>query len=183
MKRFILLFSLLILVHTLQAQITVSKLIGKNSESYKLGYGLFSFFEFPLNSEGNYKSIRLELMDFVYYPGKDGNFFTATYGTGYLSIKLGYKTILSETQTGIYLEPSAGYCRVSTAETNLPEATSGNGFAAALEGGYSLEVGDNGHTICVGLKFETDRAGAAHTLNSLGLRFSYAFHLFKRKED
>ena len=58
------------------------------------------------------RTIRLELMDLAFYPGKDGNFFTASYGRAYISIKAGYKYIFSETKTGFYVEPSAGWGRV-----------------------------------------------------------------------
>ena len=183
MKRLILLFSFTILLSSLHAQLSVTKLFGKDADRYKLGFALFSFYDFPLNSGSYYKSIRLELMDFAYYPGKDGNFFSATYGTGYLSIKLGYKLIFSETQTGFYVEPSAGYCSVTNAETNLENASKKSGYAAALEGGYSIAVGESGQALSLGLKFETDRAGADHTLNSLGFRVAYQFNLFRKKND
>jgi hypothetical protein len=170
------------LAATSYSQISVTKLIGKNSSGYKLGADLFSFYEFPLNSDGNYKAIRLELLDFAYFPGKDGNIFTASYGIGYLSIKLGYKVIFSETKTGFYLEPSAGYCKNTIAPSGQGDATSSSGVAIALEGGYSIEVGQNGHTLNLGLKFERDMAAPEYTLNSLGLRFSYQFNLFQKKE-
>jgi hypothetical protein len=56
----------------------------------------------------------------------------------------------------------------------------GNGIAAALEGGYALEVGQNGHTLIFGLKYEYDRGNATQIIQSVGLRASYAFGLFRR---
>jgi len=121
-------------------------------------------------------------MDLAYFPGKDGNGFTSGSARAYISVKVGYKLILSETRTGWYIEPSLGYCRVVDAPDNEPEATSGDGVAAALEGGYNLEAGQRGHELAVGLKYETDRAGRAHTISSIGLRFSYSFNLFRKRE-
>lgn len=182
MKKIFALLLLSFLFSSVHAQLMATKLIGKNSDRYKLGYGIFSFYDFPLKSEGYYKSVRLELFDFAYYPGKDGNFFNATYGTGYLSIKVGYKVIFSETKTGFYIEPSAGYCSVTNVEED-EDASKKSGYAAALEGGYSIEFGENGHALALGLKFESDRAGTLHTLNSLGFRVSYEFDLFRKRRD
>ena len=58
-----------------------------------------------------------------------------------------------------------------------------DGVAAALEAGYSLEVGQRGHEINFGLKYEADIAGANHTISSLGFRVSYQFNLFRKKDD
>lgn len=183
MKKF-LFFSIVFLSGaSLNAQISIGKLVGKNASNYKLGYGLFTFFDFPLNEDGN-KSIRLELMDIAFFPGKEGgSFFTNPNGKGYLSIKLGYKNIFSETKTGFYLEPSVGWCRVVHSEDG-PGDSHSDGFAAALEGGYSLEVGERGHTFNFGLKYETDRAGSPlHNISSVGLRISYAFNMFQKKDN
>ena len=145
MKKFLLFFILTSLFATRsQAQLSLTKMIGKNSNQYRLGYDIFSFWDFPLNSEN--KCIRLELLDFAYYPGKTGgSAFSTPNGTAYLSIKLGYKYIFSETKTGFYLEPSAGYCKTMFMQEGQ-DPTNTNGIAGAVEGGYSLEIGQKGHT-------------------------------------
>lgn len=163
------------------AQLMVSKMIGKDASKYGMGYGLFTYLDFPLNN-GN-QSIRIELADFAFFPTKGENFFMSTADAkGYLSIKLGYKYVFSETQTGFYLEPSAGYCRVVEVLEG-EDATYGDGFAAALEGGYSIGIGQRGHSINLGLKYETDRGGTGYILNSVSFRVSYAFNLLHKKED
>src|SRR5690348_884351 len=112
MKKLILCIVFFSFLHSSHAQLSITKMLGKKSKDYRLGYDLFSFWEFPLGGTEN-KSIRLELMDFAYYPGKTGgSAFETPNGEAYLSIKLGYKYIFSETKTGFYLEPSAGWCRV-----------------------------------------------------------------------
>ncbi len=162
------------------SQLMVSKLIGKDAAKFGPGYGLFTYLDFPLASEN--QSFRVELMDLAFFPTKGENLFTSTADArGYISIKLGYKYVFSETQAGFYVIPSAGYCRTVFAR-EAEDATYGDGIAGALEGGYSLEVGQKGHTLNFGLKYEYDRGNATHTLQSIGFRFSYAFGLFRRKE-
>jgi len=164
-----------------KAQLMVSKMIGKDTDKYGLGYGLFTFLDYPVG--GGNQSLRLELAEFVFYPTKGESFFTSTADAkGYLSIKLGYKYVFSETQNGFYLLPSAGYCRVVDVREGM-EATYGDGFAAAVEGGYSLGVGEKGHSINLGLKYEMDRGGKEYVLNSVGFRVSYAFNLFHPKDN
>jgi len=53
----------------------------------------------------------------------------------------------------------------------------------AAEVGYTVEVGENGNNLNFGLKYERDMAGAKTTVNSVALRFSYAFHLFRKKRE
>lgn len=163
-----------------RAQLMVSKLVGKDAARYGLGYGVFTYLDFPLANEN--QSFRIELMDFAFFPSKGENFFTSTADAkGYLSVKLGYKYVFSETQAGFYLLPSAGYCRaiiINEAE----DLTHGDGIAAALEGGYTLEVGQNGNTVNFGLKYEYDRGNATHIIQSVGFRVSYAFGLFRKKD-
>lgn len=164
-----------------KAQLMVSKMVGKGTDKYGLGYGLFGFLDYPIAS-GN-QSLRLEIAEFVFYPSKGEEFFTTTADSkGYLSIRAGYKYVFSETQNGFYLTPSVGYCRVVDIVEGF-EATYGDGIAAALEAGYSLGIGGKGHSINLGLKYETDRGGKGYVLNSVGLRLSYAFNLLHPKDN
>lgn len=174
------LFFACIYTNSSHAQLALSKMLGKDADKYRLGYGLFTFFNFPLQNEN--QSIRLELMDLAYFRGKDGNGFTTGSARAYLSVKLGYKHVFSETKTGFYLEPAAGYCRV-VYTTEGEDATHGDGLAMAMEGGYSLEVGQRGHVINLGIKYESDRGGKSHVINSVGLRLSYEFNMFRNKNE
>lgn len=162
------------------AQLMVAKLVGKDSDKFGLGYGLFTYLDFPLANEN--QSFRVELADLAMFPTKGENFFTTTADfKGYLSIKLGYKYVFSETQYGFYLLPSAGYCRVVDIKEG-EDATTGDGIAGALEGGYALGVGENGKSLNFALKYEYDHGNATHILQSVGFRVSYAFGLFRKKE-
>jgi hypothetical protein len=163
-----------------QAQFMVSKMVGKDAANYGLGYGLFSYIDIPLANEN--QSFRIELMDLAMFPLKGEKFFTTTAGMkSYISVKLGYKYVFSETHAGFYLIPSAGYCRVVLSEEGK-DATHADGIAGALEGGYALEVGQRGQTINLGVKYEYDRGNATHIIQSVGLRLSYSFQMFRRRE-
>ena len=182
MKKIILSLSFICLFsYASRAQLMVSKMVGKDASKYGLGYGLFTYFDFPLASEN--QSFRLELMDLAFFPSKGENLFTSTADmAGYISIKAGYKYVFSETQAGFYLLPAVGYTRVVMTHEGS-DATYGDGIAAALEGGYSLEVGEKGHMINFGLKYEYDRGNSTHIIQSVGFRVSYAFGLFRNKEE
>lgn len=172
---------LLVACASLYSQLMVTKMIGKNSSESRLGYGLFAFYDFSLRNAEN-ESIRLELMDLAFFPTKsDSNAIPI----GYISIKIGFKYTFSDTKTGFYIEPQAGYCRVvSNDPNNLSTQTSyGDGVALALEVGYSLEIGQRGHMINFGIKYEDDIAGSPNTMSSVGFRVSYTFNMFKRRDS
>jgi hypothetical protein len=180
MKKTIPILTILILFSvSARSQLMVTKLVGKNADKVKLGFGAFLTYDFPLNEMGN-RSIRLELLDFGYFGGKDVDVDPAL---AYLSIKAGYKYTFSESKTGFYLEPQAGYCRVVVAHPDEPEAAHRDGVALAIEGGYSLEVGERGNTFNFGLKYETDRAGSGFVISSVGFRVSYSFGMFKKSNN
>jgi hypothetical protein len=160
------------------SQLSVSKMLGKNSGNAKVGLGTFTFTQIPLNDIGN-RNLVIELMDFTYFLQKDPDISSVI---AYLSIKVGYKYIFNdETKTGFYLEPSIGYCRVINSEGT--EGSYGDGIAIATEAGYTVEVGSSSNNLNFGLKYETDMAGTNHTLSSLGFRISYAFHLFRTRKN
>ena len=107
------------------------------------------------------------------------NGYSTTSSKLYISIKGGYRYIFSDSRTGVYVEPAIGYGRVAEINEDQAETTYGDGLALAFETGYSLEVGQRGHVFCVGIKYESDRGGSK--LNSVGLRLSYAFNMFRRR--
>jgi hypothetical protein len=179
MKKLFLFFFLVgLMSFPVYSQLAVVKMVGKNSGNSKLGFGAFVYWSIPLNDIGN-RNVMIELLDFAFFPRKNSQLNSVI---GYLSIKAGYKYIFSaETKTGFYLEPSLGYCRVVNSEG--PDGTYGDGLAIAAEAGYTVEVGQRGNNLNFGLKYETDRAGANHTVSSVGFRVSYSFHLFRKRDD
>ena len=176
------LFFACLLSSTTKAQLMAAKMIGKDASKYGIGYGLFTFLDIPIITDN--QSIRIELMDLALFATKGENLFTTKKdGKGYISVKLGYKYVFSETNAGFYVIPSAGYCRTIFTKEGEEEATHGDGYAAALEGGYALAVGQKGHTVNLGLKYEYDHGNSTHILQSVGLRLSYSFGLLRKKDD
>ena len=161
------------------SQLAVVKMVGKNAGNSNIGFGVFAFWDFPLNEIGN-RSLMVELFDFSYFEPKDSR---PNPVAGYVSIKLGYKYIFSqENKTGFYIEPSAGWARVINIK-DFEGANYGDGIALAAEAGYTLEIGRRNNNLNFGLKFERDIASGVHKVSSVGFRVSYAFHMFRKKED
>lgn len=176
-KPFLLILFTAFISYTANSQLSVVKMLGKGSENSKLGYGLFAYWTIPLNDIGN-RNVMIELLDFAYFPRKNTQINSVI---AYISIKAGYRYIFSaETKTGFYIEPSVGYGRVVNSEGS--EGTYGDGLALAGEAGYTLEVGESGNSLNFGLKFERIMAGESTSVSSLGLRISYSFRLFGRRE-
>jgi hypothetical protein len=178
-------FFLLVLVLTASlsahSQLAVVKMIGKNSDQNKLGFGVFGNYDIPLNDIGN-KSLMIELLDLSFFPGKEINSEGDDIARGYISIKLGYRKIFSEeSKTGFFVEPQVGYCRVVVVDSREPETKYGDGIAAAFETGYSLETGERGNALLFGLKYEADMAGKDLSIQSIGFRVSYSFAFLRRK--
>jgi hypothetical protein len=176
-KQFFLLFFSLFLAASLNAQIGIATRIGNGASTAKLGYNFFFHYDFPLNEDGN-RSVKLHLVDFSFFPSK----IKDDIESGCISIKLSYKHIFSEDQTGFYVEPQAGYCWVvSEATIELPDNI-GRGLAVAMQGGYNLEVGQRGNSLDFGLKFESCMPASKYMVNSLGFRVAYAFRLFGSRD-
>lgn len=173
MKKVIPIVVALIFSATSKGQLSVSKMLGKNSDQYKLGLGVFGNYSYPLTEEGNH-SVVLELLDFSYFPPKDKDTGSAK---SYLSVKLGYRYIFSETRTGFYLEPQAGYVR--SLDTR-GDGVYKDGIALAMEAGYSLEVGQRGNALLFGLKYEADNPGHELAISSLSLKAGFSFSRMRR---
>ena len=178
-KKVFLFFSLnIIIISSLHSQLAVFKMVGKNSSNSKIGFGTFVYWDIPVNETGN-NSVMVELLDLGIFPRKNSDIDAPI---GYASIKVGYRHIFSdESKTGFFIEPSAGYCRVVNSAG--PNGTYGDGVAIAAETGYSIEVGQRANTLVFGLKYESDLAGTGTTINALSFRFSYSFHMFRKKSD
>jgi hypothetical protein len=170
---------------TAHSQLAILKMFGKNAKEHiPVGFGTFANYTFPLNEVGN-NNLMIELLDLSFFPGIVQEAYPYDQVMrAYLSIKAGYRKIFSEeSKTGFFIEPQIGYCRVVVANDNEPDAKYGDGIAAALEGGYNLEVGKRGSSLSFSLKFESDLAGKDYTIHSLGLRFAYNFLMFRSRRN
>jgi len=168
---------------TANSQLALTKMIGKNAKEHiAVGFGTFANYTIPLNEVGN-DNLMIELLDMAFFPGIVQEAYPYDQVLrGYLSIKVGYRKIFSEeSSTGFFAEPQIGYCRVVVSNDNEPDARYGDGVAAALEGGYNLEVGRRGNSLTFSLKYEADLAGKDYTIHSVGLRFAFNFLMFRRR--
>lgn len=93
--------SLILISFRLSAQLQVSKLIGKNSEKFSLGYGGFIKYAHPVS---NGSDISLEI-GFVSFSLKSND----AYGWIVVPLKAGYRYTLNQTGHGFYVEPIVGY--------------------------------------------------------------------------
>jgi len=178
-KGITLLFFAAILCATASGQAMVSKFLGPNGKYAQLGWGVFLFYDFPLQHAN--ESVRIELLDFAFWPSKNSD---SNFVIGYVSIKAGYKYVFSETNAGFYVEPQVGWCRVVNADNTETLSTDAkDGLALAMEVGYSLGVGRRDNTVNFGLKYESDLAGSGYTANSIGFRISFSFHVLRRRDD
>src|SRR6186713_273720 len=133
MRKAFLLVLIFITSFSAQSQLAVSRMIGKNSKNYKIGFGLFGNYEYPLNETGT-QNLMIELLDLEYFPGKPYNSNEDKMSSGFLSIKIGYRYIFSEeSRTGFYVEPQLGYVRVVHVDDQWAEGKYGDGVAAAFE--------------------------------------------------
>lgn len=181
MRKYLLILLLgLAVSSSLHSQLAVLKMIGKNSGNSKIGFGTFLYYNFPVNEIGN-NSVMIELLDLGFFPPKNPDTISMA---GYLSIKVGFKHIFSEeSKTGFYVEPSIGYGGVVVNINSTTNDVRHDGIALALEGGYNLEVGQRDNTLVFGLKYESDLAGAGASINAIGFRVSYSFHLFRSRRN
>lgn len=158
------------------SQAIVSKLIGKNGSSHKIGFGLFANYEFLLGDAGD-RSIMLEVVDGEYFPGKPYDVQNNSITRSFVSVKLGYKKIFSEeSRTGPYIEPQLGWVKVLVEDDQWGgEVKNKNGISAALETGYSLEVGKGGNAFIFGLKYENAMAGKDFNIQSVAFKVGFSF--------
>ena len=86
---------------TVSAQLQISKLVGKNSSDYKLGFGGFLKFSYPISEAAD---VTLEAGANIFQSKDDPE-----YGLAVLPIKAGYRYTINQSGTGFYVEPQVGY--------------------------------------------------------------------------
>ena len=68
-KSFLVFLLMAILCSSAYSQLSVVKMVGKNSDNSKLGFGLFGYWSIPLNDIGN-RNLMIESFDAAYFPRK-----------------------------------------------------------------------------------------------------------------
>jgi hypothetical protein len=181
MKKIILLLMSVFLFNAVFSQVSLYRMVGgKYAKEYKTGFGAFGSFNIPLN-EANNRVLTLDAFDFGFFFLKPTSDLESE-GGGFVSIKAGYRYIFSEESiTGFFVEPQAGLAWIGVGPDNGQDLT--KGLALALNVGYSLEVGQRGNSFTFGLKYEADLAKNDMSIHTVGLRVTYHFTLFGRKND
>ena len=162
------LFTLCLIVSfAANAQIQVSKLIGKDSDKFKIGYGAFLEFSYPLSQVSD---ITLEGGFTIFDLKKD-----TRYGITTIPVKLGYRYIFSDAGYGFYAEPQVGY-NVGGVDAADKKFT---GLVYAVGAGYLFRPSGKIQFNAAILYESALNSGSA--INYLSFRLSHNFS-FKRRE-
>lgn len=150
-------------------QLQLSKLVGKGSDQFNLGYGGFLKFAYPVSDAAD---LSLEV---------GANIFTlqenTAYGWATVPVKLGYRYIFGQQGAGFYLMPQAGYnvYGIDPADEKF------KGLILAGNAGYLFKASGK-IQIDLGLLYETafHQGGAA---NYVAFRISHNFMFGSRNEE
>lgn len=102
-KGIIVLLVLLFPITEAKSQLSVMKLVGKDTKDYKLGFGAFLKTAIPLN-EASDCTIEGGVNFFFLNYGSGGS-----YGTVMCPLKVGYRYTINQSGEGLYIEPQVGY--------------------------------------------------------------------------
>jgi hypothetical protein len=170
-QKTLLAFILLLALQHSSAQISVMKMVGKNSKDYSIGFGASVEVGLPI-SEADAVTAEIGVNFFFLNDGGSGN------GTAMSPLKLGYRYSLNRTGYGLYLEPQAGY-NLYGVTSKLDE--NGNtvdlkyhGVVLAAGVGYMFDLWRT--PFDVRLRYETVIAhGGSNNIISLGFTKSIGF--------
>ena len=152
------------------AQLSVMKLVGSDSENFSLGFGALVKAGFPVTEAS---SITVEL-GLNYFRYKDGQ----GQGTVMCPLKAGYKYMFNKTSEGFYVEPQLGYNLYGISsvpdEDGYNVDLKYNGIVMAAGAGYVFLAGNT--PIDFNLRYETVIAnGGSNNMVSLGITRSFSF--------
>ena len=151
------------------AQLQVSKLVGKNSGDYSLGYGGFLKFSYPIIESWDI-TIEVGANIFKYKPNTD-------YGIATLPLKAGFRYTLNQTGAGFYVEPQLGYNIIGVDEEdnkfNGPVVAGGAGYLFEPWGGVQFDLG---------LLFES-AIRKDGSINYVSLRLTHNFSFGRRESN
>jgi hypothetical protein len=177
MKKFFLAGLLFFIAAGAKAQIEVLKVTGKNSQDYKIGFGAFLKFAFPV-SQAAYTNIEA---GFNFAQEKED----AESGMAVVPLKIGYRYTLNGTGTGLYVEPQAGY-NLYGVRSHYDDATyqeideKFHGIVGAIGIGYLFQPG-NKIQFDLGAYYESIFHNGNRT-SYIGLRLSHNISIGRRDE-
>jgi len=154
---------------SLQAQIEISKIVGKNGSDVGLGYGAYLKFSYPVSDAAD---VTFEAGANI-FPLKDDN----THGWADIPLKAGYRYTFDQSGTGFYIEPQAGY-NIYGVDADDNKFT---GLILAAGTGYLFKP-SRWIQFDLGLLYESafHTGGAA---NYISLRLTHNFSLHRRNND
>lgn len=177
MKKIGLLAAVLVLLQlSVNAQLEIAKLIGKNSADYKTGFGGFLKFGYPVSDAAD---VSLEV-GALFFSEKQGN----GYGIGVLPVKLGYRYTFNGTGAGFYGEPQIGYNAYGVNSHDVNGYNVDDKFHGIVVGagvGY-LFPSLYGIQFDLGLRYESILY-KGNSVNCIGLRLTHNFSFKKRDSE
>jgi hypothetical protein len=177
MKKIALLATLLSMIQlSVNAQIEIAKLIGKNSADYKTGFGGFLKFGYPVSDAAD---VNLEVGAMFFFEKQN-----SASGIAFLPVKLGYRYTLNGSGTGFYAEPQAGFNAYGVNSHDVDGYNVDDKFHGIVLGvgtGY-LFPSFSGVQFDLGLRYETVLY-KGNSVNFVGLRLSHNFSFRKRDNE
>ncbi|WP_207496994.1 hypothetical protein [Aridibaculum aurantiacum] len=175
MARKLFLVALLFIATQSYAQLSVIKMVGNDTEDYKLGAGLYLKAGYPI-TEGDDITFEAAAYLFSLY---DNSY---TYGTIMVPAKFGYRYTLNRKGNGFYVEPQVGYNLFGITALNVngrAREFKYNGVVLGASTGYLFSLWSS--PLDLNLHFETIRAkGGSNNYFRLGLVFPFSL---KRRES
>ena len=176
MKKLLTLASALFLIasHS-NAQIEIDKLLGKNSDSYGIGFGAFLQFAFPASDAADITAEG----GVVFFFEKDNS----EEGIAAIPVKVGYRYTLNGTGEGFYIHPQVGYNVYGVKSEDFSGYNQDSKFHGVILGagtGYLFYIGNTNFDI--GLRYETILANGGN-VSCLGLRIAHSIFGNRRNDD
>jgi hypothetical protein len=176
MKKVLALASALFLIafHS-NAQIEVDKLVGKNSGSYGIGFGLFLQFAVPVSDAAD---ITAEGGAIIFFEKGDNS-----EGVAAVPVKIGYRYTLNGEGDGFYIHPQVGYNVYGVKSedfTGYNVDSKFHGIILSAGTGYIFNIG--GTSLDIGIRYETILANGS-SVNYVGLRIAHTFSFGSRRND
>lgn len=177
MKKILFVVPLLFLLTRVSAQVEVLKLTGQEGKDYRLGFGAFLKFAFPVN-EASFLTIEAGA-NFI------GQKEDREQGMAIIPAKLGYRYTINGSGIGFYVEPQVGYNIYGVKSVYKPslynyEDQKFHGIIGSFGAGYLFKPG-NKIQFDLGAYYESVFYNGSST-RYFGLRLTHNFG-FGKKED
>ena len=162
-------------VNSINAQLFVSKILGKNSSKYTKGWGGFYAISIPVSTAD---AVSAEIGFNIFFLKADNR-----YGIITAPLKLGYSYTFDRSGTGFYVEPQLGYNLAGVSPSNDNDSyryveDKFNGVSTTVNLGYLMNWRAIGAEIKVGTRAETVFYGRG-AVTYAGLMFLLSWKKFR----